>query len=228
MFIQVNAQKNNIWWFDAGVKAQYGATGLYNKAIADSGEFGYEISTGSSYGGKLGINYGYGGLAIDVMFSTASSEVETNPSQINLQTKYKSIDFYTLYRNSQNLGYFEIGPKFSLINEVTSGLTGEDPTDVTNFYKSNEIAAVVGFGAYFFGNDGRFSGIIGLRFEYGITDMVNGDGHAVGAPSNSPSLYLEGVESSHPIFAGITFELNWGIGYFGQARCGERSKFMMF
>ena len=41
---------------------------------------------------------------------------------------------------------------------------------MTADYEKNNIAAVLGFGANIMGNDGRFSGILGVRFEYGITD----------------------------------------------------------
>lgn len=225
--LQLQAQKNDIWWFDTGLKVQYGATGLYNKAVADSDFFSYDIGTGTSFGGKVGLNYGYNGLAIDLMFSNSTAQFETDASPENLKVQYKSMDVYTLYRNARNLGYFELGPKFSFVNDVSRSLEGA-VSDDTSLYKSNNIAAVVGFGAYLLGNDGRFSGILGLRFEYGLTDMVDASGHDVGTPVNGPDLYLDGVQTTHPLFVGVSFELNWGIGYFGKASCGERSKFISF
>lgn len=225
--LQIHAQKNNIWWFDTGLKVQYGATGLYNKAIVDSDVFDYDIGTGTSFGGKIGINYGYGGLAIDLMFSNHNAQFETDASPQNLKVNYKAMDVYALYRNARNLGYFEIGPKFSFINKVNRSLEGVT-TDDSSLYKSNNIAAVMGFGAYLLGNDGRFSGILGLRFEYGLTDMIDGAGHTAGAPVASPNIYLDSVQTTHPLFVGVSFELNWGIGYFGKASCGARSKFMSF
>ena len=69
------AQKE-IVWFDVGVKAQYGATGLFNSAIADSKDVDYIISKGYGIGGKLGINFGFNGLAIDVMASTGTQEFD--------------------------------------------------------------------------------------------------------------------------------------------------------
>ena len=41
--LQLLAQKQ-IVWFDAGLKVQYGATGFYNKAIADAPGFDYKIA----------------------------------------------------------------------------------------------------------------------------------------------------------------------------------------
>ena len=43
-----------------------------------------------------------------------------------------------------------------------------------------------------------------------------------------PGIYADGYKSSNVAFAGVVFELNWGIGYFGKAQCGARSKFIMF
>ncbi|MEO0341686.1 MAG: hypothetical protein AAF242_21065 [Bacteroidota bacterium] len=58
--------------------------------------------------------------------------------------------------------------------------------------------------------------------------MVNDAGATLGAPVGDPTLNVNGAATTSPIFAGIVFELNWGIGYFGQAACGERSKLMRF
>ena len=73
--LSLQAQKQ-IVWFDTGLKVQYGATGLYNQAIADAANYDYTISTGYSYGGKIGINFAYNGLSIDVMKSKARQEFE--------------------------------------------------------------------------------------------------------------------------------------------------------
>lgn len=221
---QAYGQKK-IVWFDTGVKVQYGGAGFYNAAVASNNTYNYKIGSGLSYGGKLGINFNSGGLAIDVMRNSAH-QIFDKP---NLDIKWSSWDLYTLYRNSANLGYFEIGPKVSLLDKVTrieEGISAD--LDLSNFNKT-VFSGVVGFGANLMGNDGRFSGILGLRFEYAFTDMVNQDnGQTLGIPVINPSLYADGYKTTNIAFAGIVFELNWGIGYFGKARCGARSKFIMF
>lgn len=224
--LQLFGQKQ-IVWFDVGLKAQYGAAGLYNKAIADSDAFDYNISTGYSYGGKLGINFGYSGLAIDIMKSTAKQEFEKTGSTTVPTVNWSALDIYALFRNSKNLGYFEIGPKISLINKVEDNIEGS-VVDRTTSYNKNNIAGVMGFGANIMGNDGRFSGILGLRFEYAFTDFVSAEGKTAQAPLRSQPVYAGGYKPSNVAFAGVVFELNWGIGYFGKAQCGARSKFIMF
>lgn len=216
--------QKKIVWFDVGLKGQYGAAGLYNKALADDSKYGYTIGSGYAYGGKLGVNFGFNGLSIDVMRSTGKQVFDKTPKTI----EWEALDVYTLFRNAKNLGYFEIGPKFSFVNKVTlnaDNVTTDQPKE--NFNK-NQVSGVVGFGANILGNDGRFSGILGLRFEYAFTDLDSDTGKSLGAPVNDPSIYANGNKSSNLAFAGVVFELNWGVGYFGKARCGARSKFIMF
>lgn len=226
--IQMYGQKK-IVWFDVGLKAQYGATGLYNKAIVDSKDYNYKVSTGYSFGGKLGINFGYNGLAIDVMKSTAKQEFEVANSNTLKTVNWSALDVYALFRNAKNLGYFEIGPKISFLSKAEDNVDGST-VDRTGDYNKNNIAGVVGFGANLMGNDGRFSGILGLRFEYGFTDMVNASGgtSAANAPLRNAAVYANGYKKTNPVFAGVVFELNWGVGYFAKAQCGARSKFIMF
>ncbi len=223
------AQKQLVW-FDVGLKAQYGATGLFNSAIADSPDVDYIISKGYSFGGKVGINFGYNGLAIDIMTSTATQEFDNVMDNENSNPKvdYKSLDLYLLYRNAKNLGYFEIGPKFSFVNSVEYTDELGSARNVDADYNTNFISGVVGFGANVIGTDGAFSGILGLRFEYGFTDAVSDVGAEAAAPVYNPAVYVDGLQSTNPIFAGLVFEINWGIGAFAVAQCGGRPKFIMF
>ncbi len=222
------AQRNGLWWFDTGLKAQYGVTSMLNMAIVDSDGYDYDISTGYSFGGKIGINNGNNGISIDVMWAKAKQSFEA-PSESNIDVDWSALDLYLLYRNNANLGYFELGPKMSMINkvEVTDVASGVTSSDLSDDYQS-AYSAVIGFGAYFLGNDGRFSGILGMRFEYGFSDMINKTSKDKNPPLGDPDIYADGYEKSIPIFAGLVFELNWGIGYVGKATCGARSKFVMF
>lgn len=226
----LSAQKQ-IVWFDAGLKAQYGFTGLYNSAIVDNAEVDYIISKGYGIGGKIGINFGYNGISIDVMRNKGTQEFDLSSmadTDGSPTLELSTTDIYLLYRNARNLGYFEIGPKVSFLNKAEFASDNSENADVKENFKSNGMAGVIGFGANIMGNDGRFSGILGLRFEYGFTDVVNETGQANNAPINYPDLYADGYKSSNPIFAGVVFELNWGLGYFGKSQCGGRSKFIMF
>jgi hypothetical protein len=143
------------------------------------------------------------------------------------EVSLNSVDVYVLFRDARKKGYFEIGPKMSFMGDVKTGPKGGTKTIVSaDLYEKKPLAAVIGFGTYVLGNDGAFSGILGLRFEYGFSDIVSDAGSAEG--NRQPVNYIGDAASTNPIFAGIVFELNWGIGGVGQARCGEKSKFIWF
>ncbi|MBK6783343.1 MAG: hypothetical protein IPG79_05930 [Saprospiraceae bacterium] len=209
------------------MKVQYGASGFYNSAIADFSDYNYRIGTGYSFGGKVGINFRYNGIAIDVMYNKASQVFDDNELNRTVNFDWKSLDVYTLYRHAKNLGYFEIGPKVSFLNEVTDNVQG-NTVERNDYYNKNMFSGVIGFGANIIGNDGAFSGILGLRFEYGLTDFVSDAGTTAHAPLLNPAVYGNGHKSTNVAFAGLVFELNWGIGYFAKAQCGARSKFIRF
>src|SRR5690606_26914196 len=118
-----------------------------------------------------------------------------------------------------------LGPMFSLIQDVKSTRPGYSRDDVSDY----NVSAVLGFGVNLIGDDeGRFSGILGIRLEYGLMDFSNETGEVRSAPLYDANLFRDGYTSSHPVFAGVVFEFNWGVGYFGKAQCGARSKFIMF
>jgi len=227
----LNGQRNvEVWWFDAGLKVQTGFTGIYNTAIIDHPNWNYDLSRGTSFGGKFGMNYDKNGIVLDVMFGSAQSLFENTTDNMSLDLTWDFLDYYLMWRNNQNLGYFELGPKMSTIRKVTSqaGEAGSPENDISDAFQGQSFAGVLGFGVYLIGSDGAFSGIFGFRFEYGFQDFVNAQGLAAGHPIAGSDIYSSGDSASNPIFAGITFELNWGIGYFGRASCGQRSKFIMF
>jgi hypothetical protein len=227
--IQLSAQKK-IVWFDAGLKAQYGAAGFYNAAVGSSDNYDYTISSGYAYGAKLGINKNFNGLSLEVMRNTAKQAFDPSGTNTARNTvDWSSTDVYALFRNAQNLGYFEIGPKASFISKVNNQIDNSK-VETTGNYNKNVYSGVIGFGANVMGNEGSFSGILGLRFEYAFSDFNKESETSIltPAPLGDPSIYATGYKKSNLAFAGVVFELNWGIGYYGKAQCGKRSKFIMF
>ncbi|HPQ22231.1 MAG TPA: hypothetical protein PK147_10290 [Saprospiraceae bacterium] len=99
--------QKQIVWFDAGLKAQWGATALYNKALWDrNSAYDVGITTGYAYGGKIGINFGYNGVAIDLMFANGNQDFTEKSTSVSGTINWKSTDVYVLFRNARNLGYF--------------------------------------------------------------------------------------------------------------------------
>jgi hypothetical protein len=232
--LQLYGQKK-IVWFDVGAKVQYGATGIYNAALADNSDYNYRIGRGLGYGGKLGINFGYNGIAIDVMRNGGTHLHEKKGIDGRFPgndetVEWSSTDVYLLYRNAKNLAYFELGPKISFLRSASFTDLENNMSDIPDEQlNKNLLSGVIGFGVNVMGNDGAFSGILGLRFEYGLSDLTNDIGKNAGAPVANPAIYSTNKsKASNIAFAGLVFELNWGIGYFGKAQCGGRSKFIMF
>lgn len=226
--LSVNAQKLD-FWLDAGAKVQTGMSMLYNSAIGDDPNYDYTFANSTKIGGKLGINWNYTGVSFDVMVGSLNGTFQnTSPGGgDDYEVSVNSVDIYVLFRDARRKGYFEVGPKVSFLGDVKAGpQNGEKAIMNPDHYEKNPLAAVIGFGTYVLGNDGRFSGILGLRFEYGFTDIVSAEGAM--AANRQPVNYTGEAAGTHPIFAGIVFELNWGIGGVGQARCGEKSKFIWF
>jgi len=223
---QINAQKME-FWLDTGAKVQYGATMLYNSAVGDDANWDYTFATSTKVGGKLGLNWDYTGVSIDVMVGKTKGLYQNLNQGPDREINISTVDLYLLFRNARNKGYFEVGPKMSLVGDVKAGDEGTGGTPIaSDVYASTPLAGVLGFGTYILGNDGRFSGILGLRFEYGFQDIVTDSGRTEGM--REPVNYTGPAASTNPIFAGIVFEFNWGIGGVGQARCGEKSKFIWF
>lgn len=226
----LSAQKMD-FWIDAGLKVQTGFNALYNANATNGDLWDNTLTNGTKFGGKIGINFNYVGVSFDIMTGKQKGKFQdrVNTGQ-NREVSASVTDLYVLFRSARNKGYFEVGPKMSFISDITiDGSKGPDAASAyKNLYETKNLAAVLGFGTYILGpEDGRFSGIFGLRFEYGFQDMVNADGRIDGE-NRQPVNYTGDSASTNPIFAGIVFELNWGLGGVGQARCGERSKFIWF
>lgn len=221
----LQAQKMD-FWLDAGLKVQYGFTSLFNANATTDGEWDNTLTQGTKYGVKLGFNFNYTGVSLDILTGTTKGKWQdigavTGPDR---EVSVSSTDLYLLFRNARHKGYFELGPKMSFISDVRDNM---DTPNMEDYYETMNLAGVLGFGTYILGpEDGRFSGIFGLRFEYGFQDLVNADGRAL--ENRQPVPYTGEAATTNPIFAGLVFELNWGIGGVGQARCGERSKFIWF
>ena len=63
--------QREIAWFDADLKVMYGSSSVINMAAIDDNNLNYELAFGNavSFGGKVGINRGYNGLAVELMYA---------------------------------------------------------------------------------------------------------------------------------------------------------------
>jgi len=214
-------------WFDTGIKIMYGSSYVINNSAINSSNLNYDLGLNGalSIGGKFGVNRGYNGLAVELMYATNAQQYEYLASSTIPEIKWKSLDLYLLFRNAANLGWFEIGPKIGFMRSVERTDELGSITEMPNF-NDKAISGVLGFGVNVIGTDGSFSGQIGLRVEYGFTDLVGADPTTTSEPYPfDPSIQAETYNKSIPIYAGLVFEMNWGLGYYGIAQCGARAKF---
>jgi len=203
--------QKEIVWFDTGVKAMFGGSSLLNSMVIDADNLDYNLAFGNSYsvGGKFGINSGFNGLALELMYNKGNASIQGLNGQSDLDLDWTAIEIYTLFRNNANLGFFEIGPKFSLLQGLErTGLDGT-LTDIKAAELTNNfnISGVLSFGVLLLGNDRAFSGQVGIRFD--STEAVT-------------------YSQSTPLYAGLVFELNFGLGFYGISQCGGRPKLFGF
>ena len=212
-------------WFDAGIKGAWGPTLIINKNVMDEAHLNQKISTGFGYGAKFAVNFGYiHGITFDYMFNNGNQVYDNteNPSN-SVDVSWKTQDIYVLYRLYRTINYLELGPKFSRVTSFTNNDKNSE-----DYYQSSYPSAVLGFGWYVFGNK-SFTGTLGVRIEYAFSDLVNVDGKELGYPVHPyRTTAYEDPASTNFLIAQLSFELNWGLGYFAKTACGERRHFFSF
>lgn len=225
VFFAINfSLKSQELWFDAGVKGAYGPTMLINKNVLDERNLNQKITTGFGYGAKFAINFGYyHGITFDLMLNSAHQGFDYTKTDEELDINWKTKDLYVLYRHYRTINYMEFGPKFS---KVSSFQNNDEDSDKN--YVSSYPSAVLGFGWYIFGNK-SFTATMGLRFEYAFNDIINKTGKENGYPVYPyRTESYEKYATTNPLIAQLSFEINWGLGYFAKTACGGRHHFFAF
>ncbi len=212
-------------WFDAGIKGAWGPTLLMNKNAMSESYLNQQLNNGFGYGAKFAVNFGYiHGITFDFMLNTAHQEYKvTDTKYTPVDVKWKTYDLYVLYRLYRTINYMEIGPKFSKVSSFRN-----NDVDSKQFYLDSYPSAVLGFGWYVFGNK-AFTGTLGIRIEYAFNDILSQEGKDNGYPVNPfKTEPYDTYSPTNPLIAQLSFELNWGIGYFAKTACGERKHFFAF
>jgi len=212
-------------WFDAGVKGAWGPTLLINKNVMNESYLNQKVSTGYGFGAKFAVNFGYiHGFTFDFMYNNAHQLYEsTNADYKSVDVRWKTYDIYVLYRMYRTINYLELGAKFSKV----ASFQNNDVISSDN-YVPKYPSAVLGFGWYIFGNK-SFTGTLGLRFEYAFNDIINKTGKENGYPVNPYKTEpYDKYTSTNPLIAQLSFEINWGLGYFAKTACGGRHHFFSF
>lgn len=225
MILAVSAKSQ--WWFDAGVKGAYGPTMMYDQNVFDHGSYKHKLSTGTSFGGRLGFNYGYHvGLSLEYTSSTSNQEFNYESDLYN-SFKWKHNDISTLFRYSGNGAYVEVGAKFSNITEVElENIPNSTVTDVTENFSDNYVSGILGFGSYLAGND-IWSLNLGIRMHWAFDDMVS----ETGKENNYPIVIDELDDPTRKTIATaaqLQAEFNVAFGRFAKTACSDRWRLLLF
>lgn len=225
MTLAVSAQSQ--WWFDAGVKGSYGPTMMYDQNVFDDGDYKHAISTGTSFGGRLGFNYGYHvGLSLEYAGATSKQDFNYGNDDDFNAFKWKHNDISSLIRYSGNGAYIEAGAKFSSIKKVELDNVDNGISDATEFFNENYTSGIFGFGSYLLGSE-LLTLNLGVRIHWGFTDMVNDAGKAADYPIVVEALKEPGNKTLATA-AQLQMELNYAFGRFSKEACHNRWKLILF
>ncbi|MCB0639349.1 MAG: hypothetical protein KDC54_22140, partial [Lewinella sp.] len=206
-------------WLEIGPKASFGPSGYVNGTILNDDKHDYSLNLAFNYGGVVGFNIGdYHGLNLEALWGTYFQNItylgDDGPRRNSLE--WEVTDLYLLYRYYPESGYyFELGPKFTLVNDRQQTF-GVEFVDTKGLYEDKYVSAVAGLGAFLAGSEVMVIKA-GLRFEYGLTDMVSADGMSAGFPAYYADLGSLGSTQAFRVSFGL--EMSFGVGGFAQGAC---------
>ena len=220
-------------WVDCGLKGGYGITNLINSGVWNEHRIDPLISTGYAYGGKLGLNFNINyQITLDFIAKSSNQRYLFEPNQTiskwEKNVNYNSFDIPLLFRhNSDNGSFLEIGPQISFLTGV-SETTGENSTEITDYFESTNFGAVFGFGSYIVGGDNAYL-VFGIRLHYGFQDLLSNEG---GKNSKSyfpikngemdvyePDFEFSNYQTTNAISGLIYLEFNYDLAYLVRSSC---------
>ncbi len=215
------------WWFDAGVKGAWGATGMSDDNVFDDADYKHKLSSGTSFGGRLGINYGYHvGLSLEYAGATSNQQFNYQSQSPFNTFQWKHNDISTLFRYSGNGAYIELGAKFTTITGVELDNVNTGIMDVTGDFEENYTSGIFGFGSYLMGSD-LLSVNLGVRIHWALQDMVNEAGKANNVPIIVEQLKDPSVKTLAAAVQ-LQLEVNYAFGHFAKEGCHDRWKLILF
>lgn len=219
--VQAQAQKMEIKSLGS-----FKSTWLFNKGVSDKGD---EQDYSPAWGWNYGVGYAFYindriGFEFNALLNThkgaytgsidSAGTAKTYNSHVTLNT----LDLPVLFKLRSETGAFlEVGMQYSLVQESYFFYTGYKANsiysvnrDVVADYSSSNLSVLMGFGIRI--GFGKHIGMItGMRFEYGLSDLMGVDG--IGVQYSNPFFYkeLNGTSSAAAgMFLGLTFGLGGG------------------
>lgn len=222
---QLSAQKE--FWFELGAKGTVGLSFLTNKNAMDDSKYIYRMTMMNSFGGKFSTNFGpVHSIMFEGMFANLGQDFDykliAGGPESKEEIDFKSLNLGLIYRATINRNFIEIGPVYSKVNSVKFSTQNDD---ATQYFESNYLSGLLGFGGYLTGAE-TFSVGMGLRFHYTFADLVNERGQAAGYPTPTRVLPYPEHTASNFAYAELGLELNFGVGRFAKSSCSQRFKRM--
>lgn len=215
-------------WLETGLKGGGGTSFLLNKNILDDNSYRYLVTPTYGGGAKISLNFGpFHGLALEGMYNQSGQNFEFDTGvakDLRNEISWKSIDAYLMYRYIRNRAYVEIGPMYSFVRSVEQTFGDIEVSNPGQYYEKNYLAGALGFGGYLAGSN-TFTLGLGIRLHYGFTNFVSDAGTDLGFPNPGESLAYDSIEPTHPVFAQVLLEFNFGIGHWARTSCSKRMKF---
>lgn len=212
-------------WFEVGLKGGPASTFLLNKDIFEDSSYDHLLTGSYFYGGKIGMNFGpHNGIAlhggatkVNQNFNNKYEAQTFDRRNFNAQV----IDIGLLYHRTKESGYFEIGPKISLVRSTSISDDSGERINIEEHMNRSYYGADVGFGGYLIGNE-RLSLMVGLRFSYGYAMMDKVE------PITPLEAQYSNAGAVHVFNTMLSFELNYSLGYLVRSSCGRRTTWLSF
>ncbi len=219
-------------WFDVGLKGGYGLNLMYNKNYFSDNNFTPKMSFGYMYGGKVGFNFNEDhSVTMDVISSAFNQgyyynrlNADSSRSNYSRSISFNSINILLLYRKMKAASYFEVGPQYSAILKATGNDDIAGKSDVSGYLAKSYYSLALGFGGFVVGTE-NFGVTIGFRFSYSLSDAISPEGKSVHFPSQTN---YSSYSPTNPFTGIMVMELNYDLGFIAKAKCGKKTKFVMF
>lgn len=213
-------------WFEVGIKGGPASTLMLNGNLFDDVAYNHLITPTYFMGGKIGINFGpHNGIAFHGGMTRLRQkfenfyEVRTFDERI---IEANLVDIGVLYHRTKESGYFEVGPRISLVKNPSQTNDNGSAIDLTNDLYNSYYGIDIGFGAFLIGND-QLTLMTGFRFSYGVAPIA--DNETVFAPENA---VYQTSKNVHVLTAMFCLELNYSLGYLVKKSCGRRTALIAF
>ena len=201
------------------------STWLFNKNISAQGEAqDYDPAWGLNYGVGASAYFGSVGFALEAFIGNHTggySGVIKTTDTLGVVTKYSytsninlqvtQIPLLFKLKSDYSDSYLEAGIQYTMVSSAAYHKEGEIPkidTAVTNYYSDYYLSAILGVGFKIQLGEGPVSILVGLRFQYGITDLKGVD--ALGQELNNPVIYPKAnptVAASGGLALGLIYKL---------------------